>query len=190
MPYCRALANREGLGELWEFQASDRKSRRHTLIDNRSLGKGFFRVCTLTGTGLRLLRDMCFTHTQATDEELERAHTAEHVRHISGPRKAHSWLIGDNFYSDLTPTAARYAAGCTVQVTVMPKAPNLPFAGQLLILSIVPQIVLPAWCCWNWAMRLIRQRISRLTDHQVAQRLPSGYAPSLNEFALQPFLCF
>ena len=60
---------------------------------------------------------------QATDEELERAHTAEHVRHISGPRKDGDWLVGDNFYSELTPTAARYAAGCTVQVQSVPDAP-------------------------------------------------------------------
>ncbi|CAL5221680.1 g3914 [Coccomyxa viridis] len=52
---------------------------------------------------------------QATDEELQRAHTAEHVRHISGPRKDDDWLMGDNFYSELTPVAARYAAGCSVQ---------------------------------------------------------------------------
>ncbi len=53
---------------------------------------------------------------QATDEELQRAHTAEHVRHISGPRKKDEWLMGDTFYSELTPVAARYAAGCSVQV--------------------------------------------------------------------------
>ena len=57
---------------------------------------------------------------QATDEELERAHTAEHVRHISGPLKDGDWLVGDNFYSELTPTAARYAAGCTIQVQSVP----------------------------------------------------------------------
>ncbi len=175
MPYCRALANREGLGELWESQASDRQSRRHTLIDNRSLGKGFFRVCTLTGTGLRLLRDMCFTHTQATDEELQRAHTAEHVRHISGPRKDDDWLMGDNFYSELTPVAARYAAGCSVQVTVMPKAPNLPFAGQSAhVCLLYPRLCFLHGVAGTGLWRLIRQRISRLTDHRVAQRLPSA----------------
>ena len=58
----------------------------------------------------------CAVCAQATDEELERAHTAEHVRHISGPRKEGDWLMGDNFYSELTPVAARYAAGCSVQV--------------------------------------------------------------------------
>ena len=59
---------------------------------------------------------MCAVCAQATDEELQRAHTAEHVRHISGPRKDDDWLMGDNFYSELTPVAARYAAGCSVQV--------------------------------------------------------------------------
>ena len=57
----------------------------------------------------------CGAPAQATDEELHRAHTVEHVSHISGPAKAEEWLIGDNFYSELTPTAARYAAGCTVE---------------------------------------------------------------------------
>ena len=58
----------------------------------------------------------CGALLQATDEELHCAHTVEHVSHISGPAKADEWLIGDNFYSELTPTAARFAAGCTVAV--------------------------------------------------------------------------
>ncbi len=63
-------------------------------------------------------------HTQATDDELMLAHTESHVRHIDGPPKGDEWLIGDNYYSPLTPVAARMAAGCTVQVYRIPSFPQ------------------------------------------------------------------
>lgn len=74
----------------------------------------------------------CAACAQATDEELQRAHTAEHVRRISGPPKADEWLMGDNFYSEVTPIAARYAAGCSVQVLPNSRPASIPVLSIIL----------------------------------------------------------
>lgn len=74
---------------------------------------------------------LCAVWVQATDEELQRAHTAEHVRHVSGPPKDDEWLMGDNFYSELTPIAARYAAGCSVQVSLPRPGRTMSIPGHI-----------------------------------------------------------
>ena len=72
--------------------------------------------CNMTTSNVRPLVEGTLCLTQASDEELTLAHTKSHVRDVDGPPKGDEWLIGDNYYSPMTPVAARMAAGCTVKV--------------------------------------------------------------------------
>ena len=71
---------------------------------------------------------------QATDDELRLAHSADHVAYVDGPPGPDDWVVGDNYFSEATPVAARTAAGCTVQVGALGGCPatepvTVPGAG-------------------------------------------------------------
>ncbi len=67
---------------------------------------------------------------QATDDELRLAHSADHIAYVDGPPGPDDWVMGDNFFSEATPVAARTAAGCTVQARAPGRRGMLARAGR------------------------------------------------------------